>query len=60
MNFRISRALPPGDLRSRRWTLPDRATYLTRRAGDACVLGVVERAGNTLYLAWGVRSGRRV
>jgi len=30
MNFRISRALPPprGGLRSRRWTLPGRTTYL--------------------------------
>jgi len=56
MNFRILRALPPGGLRSRRpeerhsirWTLPGRTSYVPTPGGDACVLGVVERAGNAL------------
>src|SRR5262249_2697946 len=35
-------------------------TMCLRPGGDACVLGVVERAGNALYLAWGVQSARLV
>ena len=49
MNLRISRALPPGGLRSRQWTLPGRAPICLGRAGDACALDAAERVGNTLY-----------
>jgi len=58
MNFRISRALPPGGLRSRRWTLPGRTTYLPRprrrrlrarrrRKGGQCAVRGVGRPKRT-------------
>jgi hypothetical protein len=36
-------------MRGIQWTLPDRTTICLRCAGDACVLGVVERASNALH-----------
>src|SRR5262245_3563461 len=68
MNFRFSRALPPGASRSRRTTgIPSdgrcRAGPLIclGRAGDACVVGALERVGDTLYGARVyVKLGRRL
>jgi hypothetical protein len=60
MNFRISRALPrgaSGHADGRCWA---GSPICLRPGGDACVLGVVERAGNALYLASSVRSARLV
>src|SRR5262245_26681051 len=68
MNFRFSRALPPGASRSRRTRgIPSdgrcRAGPLIclGRAGDACVVGALERVGDTLYGARVyVKLGRRL
>jgi len=72
MNFRFSRALPPGGARSRRderhsaagpdhLICPGRAGPLIwlGRAGDACVVGAFERVGDTLYGARVYRRGKR-
>ena len=59
MNFRISRALPrgaSGHADGRCWA---GSPICLRPGGDACVLGVVERAGNALYGAR-VYIGRRL
>src|SRR5262249_54819302 len=68
MNFRFSRAPPRGASRSRRderhsirWTLPGRTIICLGRAGDACVVGALERVGDTLYGARVyVKLGRRL
>ena len=54
MNVRISRALPTrgtGPCLAEPTSLPCQSPMCLGRAGDACVLGAVERAGNTLYRA---------
>src|SRR5262245_20289230 len=69
MNFRFSRALPPGglSLTPGREGIPSdgrcRAGPLIclGRAGDACVVGALERVGDTLYGARVyVKLGRRL
>jgi len=57
MNFRFSRALPPGGSAHAALTRGIPSDGRCRagppiclgRAGDACVLGAVERVGDTLY-----------
>src|SRR6516225_2773353 len=49
MTFRFSRALPPGASRSRRDESRAGPLICLGRAGDACVVGALERVGNTLY-----------
>src|SRR5262245_31423352 len=57
MSFRFLRALPTGGppprppRREAQWTLPGRTTICLGRAGDACVVGALERVGDTLYAA---------
>src|SRR5262249_1473570 len=58
-NFRFSRALPTGGIAHA--ALTRAPPICLSRGGDACVLGVVERAGNALYGARvHVELGRRL
>src|SRR5262245_41872245 len=69
MNFRFSRALPPRGLSLKAGTrgIPSDgccragALICLGRAGDACVVGALERVGDTLYGARVyVKLGRRL
>ena len=58
----LNLARPPYPGEGSAWPSPPaclaQSPMCLRPRGDACVLGVVERVGNTLYVARGVRSAR--